>query len=109
MRKVAWRILIPLLVGILLFIVAAFLGGFAGGACHCDSPELVFFPYSRILENAFSLVTLGGIVIFAQYPLYAITIANVRDDAWRWFTVMILLVLHVAASIVAIKFYNHHR
>lgn len=108
MWKVVKRILIPILVGILLFVVAIVLGGFAGGACHCDSPELVFFPYPRILESAFSLVTLGEILIFAQYPLYAITIANVRDSDWKWFAVAILLVLHVVASIVAIKLYSHH-
>jgi|GEM_PF-2820831 len=109
MRKVLSRIVVPILIGILLTVVLGLLAGFAGGACHCDTLLLVFFPYTRSLESVFSLVTFGEIFFFAQYPLYALTIANVRDDTWKWFTVMILLVLQVAAAIVAINFYSHHR
>jgi len=88
---------------VLFFLMA----GFASGACHCESPGAVFFPYSEIAWGAFDLQSIGSFLFILQYPVYALTIARARSSNWKALAFLILMALHVAAVMLALRVYQH--
>jgi hypothetical protein len=106
-RQRVWTILNPILIGIGLMVLFFLLAGLAGGACHCVSPVAVFFPYSAIAWGAFDLQSIGSLLFFLQYPVYTLTIAKARSSNWKALAFLILLALHIAAVIPALRVYQH--
>ena len=102
-----WKIFNPILVGIGLMVFFFLLAGFAGGACHCVSPTGIFFPYSAIAWGAFSWESIGTLLLILQYPVYALTIARARGSNWKAMAFLILMALHVAAVVLALRVYQH--
>ena len=106
-RQRIWQMLTPILVGFGLMVLSALLAGLAGGACHCVSPVAVFFPYSAIAWGAFDLQTIGSILLILQYPIYVLTIARLKGSNWKALAFLILVTLHIAAVIPALRVYQH--
>ena len=88
-------------------VVFFLLAGFAGGACHCETPVTVFFPYWMIALGAFNWESISNILLIIQFPVYALAMARARGDNWKALTFLILLTLHVAAVITAFRVYRH--
>ena len=106
-RHRIWKTLSPILVGIGLMVLFFLLSGFASGACHCESPGALFFPYSEIAWRAFDWQTIGSILFILQYPVYVLTIARVKGSNWQILALLILLTLHIAAVILGLRVYQH--
>ena len=45
------KYLIAFLIGIVATVVFGILAGFGGGACHCETPLRVLFPFLSLLES----------------------------------------------------------
>src|SRR5258705_11818050 len=106
LRRV-WQILGPILLGLGLLVIFALAAGFAGGACHCNSPLGVLFPYASIAWGAYSWETFGSLLFIIQYPVYSLTLARVRGVVLQPVAILILLVAHIALAFVAVRVYQH--
>jgi hypothetical protein len=106
-RRRIWKILNPILLGMGLMVLFALLAGFAGGACHCVSPTGIFFPYTAIARGAFDWESIGDLLFVLQYPLYAVVVARARGGNFKGLAFLILMAVHFAAVILALRVYQH--
>jgi hypothetical protein len=102
-RHYIWRVFISLLLGFLLTLLAAVLAGLGGGACHCNTPLAVLFPYTAIALDAFSWESIGGWLMLVQFPLYLIIIRATRSERRSGWTILILLTAHIVAASMGLR------
>lgn len=102
MKRTLIGILIGALITLLLFALAALLGG----ACHCITPTTFFFPYGAIIVGQFSADSIGLLAMAIQFPLYAVVAAKVKGRERRIVVLLLLLAFHVAAVLVSLKLYD---
>ncbi|MGI8836314.1 MAG: hypothetical protein ACR2H4_06710 [Pyrinomonadaceae bacterium] len=100
------RFLIPIVIGILLTMLLALLAGFAGGACHCETPAVLFFPYDSVVRRALSSDLIASFLFFVQYPVYALLLANLRNGPRKAIVIAILLILHVSLALFGLMAYS---
>ena len=99
-------VLIAILVSVLLTVLLFGLAGFLSGACHCETPTAVLFPYAAILLSGPNWESLSVLAIAVQFPLYSLVVILARGDGRKSLASVILLVFHVIAVIVAMRV-NH--
>jgi hypothetical protein len=100
------RLFIPILIGISLTVLFVLLGRFAGSACRCLTPTTIFFPYGTIVLQHTSRESAGILLIALQFPLYSIIFANVSRGRRRILALIILAVVHAAATLVGLTVYQ---
>lgn len=97
------NVLIGTLIGIALTVLFGLLAGFGGGACHCNTPLTVLFPYTAIALGTFSWEFIGGWLTVLQFPAYSITIAVVRTEKWKARALIILTAAHILAASIGLR------
>lgn len=98
------RFVIPIMIGILLIPLFFVLAAFGGGACHCSTPLIVFFPYVSMFGVHADWGVLSFLLIGLQFPLYGIAFTMAKGPNWKARMLVILLAVHAAAAFVAFQF-----
>ena len=93
---------IALLIGILWTVVFGILAGFGGGACHCNTPLRVLFPYMS-MTGVHAESDLGTLLLVLQCPVYALSVAMPKSLEWRLGVLLIVLVVHSCAVAFALQ------
>lgn len=94
------RFLIAAAVGILLTVVFAVLAGMGGGACHCNTPGHVLFPFESMLGDYAEGGALADWLFGLQFPAYVFAVAYARGFERKLAVAAVVLVAHVAAVAV---------
>ena len=103
MTRLVRSLLIAIPISIVVTVVLFFVAGFLGGACHCMTPVSVLFPYGTFITMRTSYPALGFYLDLCQFPLYAIAIAIARS---RRLAFIIVLVVHTIAAAGALTMYR---
>lgn len=96
------KYVIAVVIGILWTVVFGILAGFGGGACHCNTPLRVLFPYMTML-GVHAESDLGTLLFALQCPIYAVSVAMPESLEWRLGVLLIVLVVHSCAVAVAFE------
>ena len=98
-------ILLALLIGIALTTVAILGAGMAGGACHCETPTIVFFPFAMLGVYGLRWESISLPLVLLQYPVYSLFLAAVRKVSSNAFALvlLIMIVIHTVGSLLAMK------
>lgn len=82
------------------------LAGFAGGACHCETAAMLFFPYDSVVRRALSNDLIASFLFFVQYPVYALLLANLRNGPTKGIVIATVLVLHASLVFFGLTAYG---
>ena len=96
------KYVIAILIGVVATVVFGFLAGVGNGACHCNSPLQVLFPYLTLAEGSSEGGTLGGLLLLGQFPAYALSVAMPKRAEWRAGVCLILILVHGLAVALAL-------
>jgi hypothetical protein len=96
------RILISILCGLVVSAILFLLGGFLGGACHCNTPMTVFFPFGTMVSMRTSWESVGFLLIGIQFPLYALIMVAAKEIRKQSVAVGFLAAIHMLAVVFAI-------
>jgi hypothetical protein len=96
------RNLILILCAFVVSAVLFLLAGFLGGACHCNTPMTVFFPFGTIFSMRTSWENAGFLLIGIQFPLYALIIVTAKRIGKQSVAVGFLAAIHMLAVVFAI-------
>ena len=100
------RLFILIAIAILLTVTFGFLGGFLGGACHCETPMTLFFPYGTIIGMRTRWESLGFVLTMLQFPLYAIVLASFKAGRRQVVVLLVLFLVHAATSLLGLTVYR---
>ena len=95
------KCLIALLIGIVAEVFFLLLTGFAGAACHCNTPLKVLFPFKSLQGVHVDGGTVGDLLFVLQYPVYALIVAMPKGAEWRVGVFVLLFAIHVFVAEVA--------
>ena len=95
------RAIVAFLIGVAVTLLAFLVVGLAGGACHCNTPFAVMFPYGTFLEMRMSQEDLGTLALLLQFPIYALAVALPATDLRRAWSACGVAALHLAAAFVS--------
>ena len=97
------RLLIAICIGILLTVLFFATAAFMGGACHCVTPTTILFPYAATILNSTGWESVGLLLLALQFPLYTIIGAHVREPRRRILVLLVILGLHALAVLVGLR------
>jgi hypothetical protein len=103
MKRLVRPLLIAITISIVVTVVLFFVAGFMGGACHCMTPVSVLFPYGTFVTMRTSYEATGFYLGLGQFPLYAIVITLARR---RWLAAALVLIIHSIAAAGALTMYR---
>jgi hypothetical protein len=95
------KYLIALPIGLVATLLFAILAGMGGGACHCNTPLRVLFPFLSLAEPDSDGGIVGGLLLWLQFPVYALSVAMPKRAELRGVVLLILLAAHACAVAVA--------
>ena len=95
------KLLISLGAGITLTLVFSILAGMGGGACHCNTPLQVLFPFMSMLGVHAADGTLGELLWAVQMPVYALSVAYAPGANWKGIALFAIVIVHVLAVSIA--------
>ena len=96
------KLLISLGVALVLTLVFSILAGMGGGACHCNTPLQVLFPFMSMLGVHDADNALGELLWGLQMPAYTLSVAYARGETWKGIALLVILVLHTLAISFAV-------
>jgi hypothetical protein len=102
MKKILFAILVGLGLAVIFFLSTMV----AVGACHCTKPTIIVFPYSSIAFQRPVLEVISLPLMIIQFPVYSIVLGVMKSRAGRSLALIILLALHVGATIVGLNLYR---
>src|SRR5438309_5216288 len=102
MKRLTLSLLIPNPISVVVTVLLLFAAGFAGGACHCETPVSVLFPYGTFITMRTRFETAGSYSDLFQFLVYATTIAVLNNSRRRLVGSVILLFVHSIAAIGAL-------
>ena len=92
-----------IMIGVFLAVVFLVLSAVLGGACHCSTPLIIFFPFVSMLGVHADWGVLGLLLLVFQFPIYAICVAKAEGPNWKARVLVILLVVHALAVLLAFR------
>lgn len=95
------KYLIAVAIGIAMTAVSGVLAGMGGGACHCNTPLRILFPYMSMLGERADPGILGTLLFVLQWPIYAVSVVLPRRSAWQMGVLVIILMVHASAVALA--------
>jgi hypothetical protein len=91
------RVLVATSVGALMTPILYFYAGFADGVSHNSDMMRMFFPYGMAIETDTNWKTVGTLLIFTQFSLYAVLLTMVRPKRWKVVALALIVLIHAAA------------
>jgi hypothetical protein len=96
------RNLLAIVIAIVVTVVLGVPAAFFGGACHCMTAFTAVFPFATTVVMRTSWESRGEWLTLLQFPVYALIIANLNGRRTRLIPAIVILVVHVVASIFAL-------
>jgi hypothetical protein len=99
-----WVVLIVSLIGsAVMGAVLMFLAAMADGMSHNSKSMYTLFPYGTILSMRTDWENLGTVLLFIQFPFYALILNLVRPLGWKAIALVLIIAIHVVTVVSAMR------
>jgi len=104
MKSGRWMILIvSLVVSAVMGVVLIVLAAMGDGMSHNSKSMYTLFPYGTIVSMRTPWSTLGTVLLFIQFPIYALILNLVRPLGWKAFALVLIIAIHVLTVVSAMR------
>ncbi|HSE24855.1 MAG TPA: hypothetical protein VLB68_24550 [Pyrinomonadaceae bacterium] len=99
-----WVVLIVSLIGsTVMGVVLLFLAAMGDGMSHNSRSMYTLFPYGTILSMRTSWENLGTVLLFIQFPLYALILNLVRPLGWKAIALVLIIAIHALTVVSTMR------
>lgn len=99
------RTVLALVLSVVATAILLALAAMADGVCHCMNSMYTLFPYGTILTMRPSWERTSSLIIFIQFPLYALALVVTKPLRRKLVILIIIVVLHGAAAWLGLRDY----
>ena len=100
-------LLLLLVLSVVVTIILLIGAGMAGGACHCMTPMFTLFPFGSFIWDRWD--NFGFLLVLLQFPVYVAIVTMVKGPRWKIASVLLIVALHVLASVFGYRAYCQSR
>ena len=104
MTSTRWVVLIvSLIVSAVIGVALIVLAAMGDGMSHNSRSMYTLFPYGTIVSIRTPWNTLGTVLLFIQFPLYALILNLVRPLGWKAIALVLIIAIHVGTVVSAMR------
>jgi hypothetical protein len=92
-----------LIVSAVLGFVLMVLAAMGDGMSHNSKSMYTLFPYGTIVSMRTSWENLGTVLLFIQFPLYALIVNLVRPLRWKAIALVLIIAIHVLTVVLSMR------
>ena len=99
-----WMVLMVSLIGsAVMGVVLMFLAAMGDGMSHNSRSMYTLFPYGTILSMRTDWENLGTVLLFIQFPFYALILNLVRPLWWKAIALVLIMAIHVMTVVLSMR------
>jgi hypothetical protein len=96
-------LIVSLIVSAVLGFVLMVLAAMGDGMSHNSKSMYTLFPYGTIVSMRTSWENLGTVLLFIQFPLYALIVNLVRPLRWKAIALVLIIAIHVLTVVLSMR------